>query len=145
MLRRFFGGEFVGGRGATGLLVLRLMFGLGLMAHGWGKIQNPFAWMGDAPVPGVLQFLAAFSEFFGGLSLIGGLFVRLSTLGIMATMLFAAVVAHSNDPFVASGPGGSKEPALSYFAVALCLFLTGAGTLSLDYLLFGRKNAVVAT
>ena len=59
-------GEFVGGRGAVGLLVLRIVAGLGFMFHGWGKIQNPFGWMGpDAFAPGFLQALAALSEFAG--------------------------------------------------------------------------------
>ncbi|MBC7804685.1 MAG: DoxX family protein [Akkermansiaceae bacterium] len=145
MIRRFFYGPFLGGRAASGLLALRVIAGLGLIAHGYPKIQKPFSWMGpDAPVPGFLQFLGAFSEFFGGLALIGGLLTPLAALGIIATMLFAAFLAHGNDPFVASGPGPSKEPALSYFLVALTLFLTGPGTFSLDNILFGKKRTAVS-
>lgn len=37
------------------LLFLRLIAGTAFIMHGWGKIQNPMAWMGpDAPVPGFL-------------------------------------------------------------------------------------------
>ena len=47
---------WIGGRGALGLLVLRLVFGAAFMLHGWPKIQNATAWMGpEAPVPGALQ------------------------------------------------------------------------------------------
>lgn len=138
-MKRFFYGPFLGGRAATGLLILRVLAGLGLMMHGSTKIGNPFGWMGpDAPVPGVFQFLAAFSEFFGGLALIVGLLTPLAALGIMATMLTAAFTAHANDPFVGGPP--SKEPALSYFAIALTLFLTGPGTLSLDKFVFGKTQ-----
>ena len=144
MLKRFFYGDFIGGRAAVGLLLLRLATGAALMAHGWGKIQHPFSWMGaDAPVPGFLQFLGAFSEFFGGLALIGGLLTSLASLGIMSTMLFAAFAALKDAPFIASGAGPSKEPALSYFFIALLFFLAGPGIYSLDNAIFGRKRADV--
>ncbi|MBC8135589.1 MAG: DoxX family protein [Fibrella sp.] len=143
MIKRFFYGPFLGGRAATGLLALRLLAGFGLIAHGFPKIQAPFSWMGaDAPVPGFLQFLGAFSEFFGGLALIVGLLTPLAALGIMATMLFAAFGAHAKDPFIGGPP--SKEPALSYFVIALTLFLTGPGTLSLDNFVFGNKRETVS-
>ena len=67
-------GPFITGPGAVGLLVLRLVAGSALMLHGWPKIQNPFGWMPpQSPVPGILQALAALSEFGGGLALILGL------------------------------------------------------------------------
>lgn len=41
------------------LLLIRVVAGIAFMTHGWGKIQNPFGWMGpEAPVPGVFQALA---------------------------------------------------------------------------------------
>lgn len=143
MLKRFFYGDFLGGRAAIGLLVLRLAAGAALMVHGWDKILKPFTWMGpDAPVPGFLQFLGAFSEFFGGLALIGGLLISLASLGIMSTMLFAAFLALKDAPLIASG-GASKEPALTYFFIGLLFFLAGPGIYSLDYALFGKKCADV--
>src|SRR4051812_19126903 len=57
---------------SVGLLVLRGFAGIALATHGWGKMQDPFHWLDKAehPPPGIFQFLAAFSEFFGGLALI---------------------------------------------------------------------------
>ena len=56
------------------LLLLRVVMGLAFMYHGWGKIQSPFSWMPpEAPIPGIFQFLAAISEFGGGLALILGM------------------------------------------------------------------------
>src|SRR6218665_1102626 len=76
---------------ATALLLLRLMAGIALMSHGFGKIQAPFSWMGpDAPIPGFLLFLAALSEFGGGLALVLGLLVPLASFGIICTMAVAA-------------------------------------------------------
>lgn len=136
-------GEFVGGRAAWGLLVIRLVFGGALVLHGMQKMGNPTGWMGpNAPVPGVLQFLAFFSEFAGGLALMFGLLTPLAALGVLATMAVAALMAHGADPWV-GGPGQkSKEGALGYLAFALLMLLSGPGRLSLDALIFGRKGAV---
>jgi|GEM_PF-5430478 len=77
---------FVEERGAVGLLLLRLVFGAALVLHGFPKIQHPTNWMGaGAPVPGFFQFLAAFSEFFGGLAVIIGLLTPIAAFGIAAT------------------------------------------------------------
>ncbi len=141
-MNRFFGNK-VDGAGAVGLLILRVVFGLGLMFRGWGKIQNPLGWMGaEAPVPGVLQALAAIAEFGGGLAIILGLLTPLAAFGVICVMIGALALVHlpNNDPFVASGGGSSLEPALGYLAVALFLLLAGPGTLSFDSLFFNKRR-----
>ena len=140
-MKRLFG-SFIGGRGAIGLLLVRLVSGLGLMFHGWGKIQNPMGWMGaEAPVPGILQALAAVSEFGGGLALILGLLTPIAAFGIACTMGFATFGYHmrQGDPFVATSGGSSYELASLYLAVALLMLFTGPGRLSLDAALFGKR------
>lgn len=141
-MQRLFG-QFVSGRGAVGLLILRLVAGSALMLHGWPKIQHATSWMGPtAPVPGFLQFLAAFSEFFGGLAFLTGLLTPIAALGVASTMLFALFAVHlkKGDPFVDPHGGSSFESALGYFAIAMTLMLTGPGRISLDALLFGRRR-----
>lgn len=128
---------------STALLFLRLVAGVAFMFHGWGKIQNPFQWMGpDAAVPGVFQFLAALSEFGGGLGWALGLLTPLSSLGIGFTMIVATVL-HAvimKDPFVASGPGeGSYELALLYLGISVLFFLMGPGKYSLDAKIFRER------
>jgi putative oxidoreductase len=140
-LKKLFG-SFVGGRAALGLLIVRFVAGLALMFHGWGKIQQPFSWMPpEAPIPGFLQFLAALSEFGGGLALIIGLLTPIAALGIACTMAFATFGVHmaSGHPFVATGGGPSYELAAIYLASALLIILAGPGKYSLDALLFGKK------
>ncbi len=142
-MKKFLYRTFWGGRGAWGLLFLRLAAGAALMLHGWPKMQNPFGWMPpEAPIPGVLQFLAAFSEFGGGLALILGLLTPIAAFGIACTMAVATLMVHltQGHPFVAARGGPSYEIALVYFAVALLMMLAGSGVLSLDYLLFGRGS-----
>ena len=127
-------------KASVGILIFRLVLGTALMLHGWGKIQNPMGWMGENGPPGILQFLAAISEFGGGLSWILGLLVPLSSFGIFCTMTFAVYV-HAfikGDPFV--GQGGSFEPALIYAVSAVLLFLAGPGRYSLDRKFFRIRN-----
>ena len=128
--------------GDVGLLLIRLVGGVAFMIHGWGKIQNPFAWMGaEAPVPGFLQALAALSEFGGGLAWILGLLTPLACLGLASTMAVAAFM-HAiqwGHPFVATGGGPAYELALVYFCVAVLLFALGPGRLSLDRVIFGVR------
>src|SRR5687767_250152 len=86
-------------RVSAGLLVLRVVAGLAFMFHGYGKIQNPFGWMGpNATIPGIFQALAAISEFGGGLAWILGLVTPLASFGLACTMTVAvwthAVVMH---------------------------------------------------
>jgi putative oxidoreductase len=134
--------RFVGGPGAVGLLVLRLVAGSAMMFHGWPKIQHATTWMGPkAPVPGALQALAALAEFGGGLCWVLGLLTPLASVLIVGTMAVALGMVHlpQGHPFVASKPGGpSMEPALGYLAIAVALLLVGPGKLSVDARLFGR-------
>ncbi len=119
------------------LLILRVVAGSAMMLHGWGKIQSPLNWMGaDSSVPGVFQFLAAFSEFGGGLAWILGLLFPLASLGILATMIVAAGfhILINGDPFVGAGP--SYELAALYFCLSLVFLAFGPGNYSADKKIF---------
>ena len=129
-------------RVSTGLLILRLVVGVAFMYHGYGKIQNPFGWMGpNAGISGVFQALAAVSEFGGGIAWILGLLTPLASLGLACTMA-VAVWMHAavlRDPFVALKGGPSYELAAVYLCVAALLLLAGPGAFSLDRAAFGEK------
>lgn len=131
-------------RVSAGLLIVRLVAGAAFILHGWGKIQNPLAWMGaEAPVPGVLQALAALSEFGGGIAWIVGLLTPLASFGLLCTMAVATLFhASKGDPFVKAGPGpgGAYEPALVFLTIAALLLLAGPGRFSVDALLFKSKG-----
>lgn len=105
---------------SVGLLVMRVAAGAAFMLHGFGKIQNPFDWMGpESTVPGLFQALAAASEFGGGLAWILGLLTPLASLGIISTMAVAAWthLVVRGDPFV--GKGATAELAVIYLCLAL--------------------------
>lgn len=127
----------------AGLLILRLVSMSAMAMHGWGKIQAPMNWMPPgAPVPGVFQFLAAFSEFFGAIFILLGLLTRLSALGLTITMLVAASfhAVVNGDPFVSATGGASYELAAIYLAISLFFMLAGPGDWSLDKKIFGEKK-----
>jgi putative oxidoreductase len=128
--------------GSAALLLVRVVVGLAFVYHGWGKIQNPMAWMGpEAPVPGILQFLAALSEFGGGIAWILGLLAPLASLGIAFTMA-VAVYFHmvvNKDPFVNLTGGSSYELAAVYLSIAILFLVLGVGKFSADAKLFGQK------
>ena len=130
---------------STALLLLRLIAGAAFVFHGWGKIQHPFDWnppQSPVYIPAVFQFLAAVSEFGGGIAWIFGLLMPFASLGIGFTMV-VAVLMHSmvfKDPFVNMTGGSSYELALVYLGIALVLSALGPGKFSMDKMAFGGRD-----
>ena len=146
-------GSFPGGRAAAGLLLVRLLFGVGIILHGWDKVANggPFHWAdGFGPpldeIPPVLQALATVTELGAGLAMILGFFTPLAMLGLAATMLVALLQGHRGETYVSLDRPykPTYELVAHYGIVALGLLLTGPGAWSLDYLLFGRRREEAA-
>jgi putative oxidoreductase len=139
-------GEFSSTRVGVAMLILRVVTGVAMMIHGKGKVMRDgefvmFNWMGpDSTTPGIMQFIASFSEFFGGLALVVGLLTPLAALGIAATMLGAIFIAHAGDPWIDTKGGRSFEMASLFLLSSLVLMILGAGRYSLDALLFGRER-----
>ncbi|MFD1215364.1 MULTISPECIES: HvfX family Cu-binding RiPP maturation protein [Microbulbifer] len=86
-----------------GPLALRLFLGPIFILAGLnkiGSISDVAAWFGNPdwglglPAPLWMAWLAALTEFFGGLALLLGLGVRLMAIPLMFTMAVAAVAAH---------------------------------------------------
>lgn len=124
-----------------GLLIMRMLAGVGMVYHGAGKIFigrmdgfiQAIGGMG-LPFPEVLAWCAALSEFCGGLCLILGFFTRWAALFIFLTMSVAAFVKHGSDPF------SQKELALAYWTLCAGFLFTGPGRFRLDYFLFRLKS-----
>lgn len=129
--------------GSVALLLLRLSMGIAFVLHGSGKISTPFGWMPpSAPIPGFFQFLAAISEFGGGIALLLGLLTPLACFGIACTMAVATCF-HAfgmGDPYVNMTGGSSFEPALGYLMVAILFMAMGPGKYSMDKIIFGERS-----
>ena len=126
------------GTGATsratdvGLLLLRVGVGLAMaFGHGLGKLP-PSAGFVEAtaglgfPAPTLFAWLAALSEFAGGLLIAVGMLTRPAAAALAFTMGVAFFLQHGADPFA------DKELAFVYGVAALALVATGAGRLSID-------------
>jgi len=121
---------------ATGILLLRLFFGGGmLIGHGWGKLMRFGELFGEFPDPlgissGASLIGAVFAEVVCAALVTLGLFTRAALIPLIFTMTVAAFMVHQADPFF--GPGRSKEMAVCYLVAYIVLFLTGPGKFSLD-------------
>lgn len=130
---------------------LRAVLAATFIAHGYEKIfvggVGAFAqhMPPQVPMPEVLAWVAALAEFGGGLCMVVGLFTRVAALGHMAVMAVAIMTVHIHQGFKmhadTSGHAQGYEWQLALFCVALCLFLRGAGPLSLDRVLCGCCRA----
>jgi len=124
----------------NGLLILRIGIGIMFIWHGFAKLsRGPESWiiLGEALstigidfAPKFMGFIAAISEFGGGILLILGLFTRPACFFLLCTMLVATFMHLSNgDPRqIFSHP---LELAILFFS----LLFIGPGKFSLDEML----------
>lgn len=139
----------------TGLLVLRVVVGLVMAAHGAQKL---FGWFGGYGLNGtggyfeklgfrpgrLFAFAAGASEFGGGLLVTLGLLGPVGPALLLATMIVAMVTVHWQHGLFAAENG--IELPLLYAAAGVTLALTGFGAFSLDAVLgFAPSTAVSAT
>lgn len=136
---------------STGLLILRLVAGLTLAAHGAQKL---FGWFGGSGMKGTLQMqgrmglkpasmwagMAILGEFGGGLSVALGFLTPLGAAGMFGAMFMAVVKSHWKNGFW-NGKRGIEFP-LQLLAAGVAIGITGPGSYSLDAL-FGIALPVV--
>ena len=129
----------------TGLLILRIGIGLAFMAHGFPKLKGgPAVWtelggalsaVGVNFAPTFMGFMAAISEFGGGLLLLLGLLTRPACFLMLGTMLVALTMHIKNgDSFLSYSH--AMEAAILFFS----LLLVGPGRFSLDEKLSRRSG-----
>ena len=127
---------------SVGLLILRVVLGLTMAAHGYNKffgsggIAGTAGWFDSIGMrPGALHArLAATTEIAAGLLLAVGLFTPLAAAAFVALMLVAAWTVHRGGGFFITNQGWEYNLVLAAAAVALGAL--GAGKFSLDWLLF---------
>ena len=126
---------------AFGLLILRLVVGLTVAGHGAQKLFGVWGGPGMNGWTQVVQrlrmrparplaWIAALSEFGGGLLLALGLLSPLGSLAIIGAMLVAIATVHLSKGFWVSK--GGFEFNLTLIGAAAALAITGPGAYSLD-------------
>lgn len=126
----------------VGLLLLRITGFFMAFGHGLGKTppsEKMIEGVGEMgfPLPAFFAWMAALSEFGGGLLIGVGLFTRPAALLWVFTMATAAFIRHAEDPY------GTKEKALLFLVIGACLLFTGAGKYSLGRVIFRNDNPLL--
>jgi len=129
----------------VGLLILRLVLGLTLAAHGFnkffggGRIPGTARWFESIGMkPGKFHAtVAATTEVSAGLGLAAGLLTPIPAAGFVSLMLVAAWTVHRPNGFFIVKEGWEYNLVLAVSAVAVATL--GAGRLSLDWLIFGKN------
>ena len=136
---------------------LRLIVGYGFMEHGFAKLaRGPDAFPAilqalGVPAPHLMGWLTIFVEIFGGLAVLLGALVPLTSIPMTAVLLAAIFTVHLPYGFSSIklqavtaagaqfGPPGF-ETDLLYLACLAALVLGGSGPLSIDGLLAKRRE-----
>ncbi len=127
------------------LLLARIAIGVIFLAHGWQKLftngidgTTRFFTSAGVPVPGLSAWAATVLELVGGGALVLGVAVPVVGVLLALDMLGAFFFVHAGKGiFVAQG---GWELVLALGVTSLLLAALGAGRLSVDHALFGRRS-----
>jgi len=110
------------------LLVMRLVLGAIMIAHGyhkvWGGFHHHMEFVGSLGIPRWMAYLSAGTEFFGGIAIVLGLFTRFFSLAIVIEMAVAIWKVHFKNGL--TGNSGFEFP-LALAAIAFALMCFGGG------------------
>jgi len=124
-----------------GLLILRVVMGLTLAAHGSQKLFGWFEGSGPAGTTGMFTKLgfrwpaamalsAGAAELFGGLLFAAGLVTPFAAIALIVVMLNAIIIVHWQKGFFVTS--GGYEYNLAIIAIATAVSAAGPGTDSVD-------------
>lgn len=122
-------------KASVAMLAFRIVIGIAFVLHGLPKIMAPMTWMEGMGMdtPGIMQAIAAFAEFGGGLAIVLGLLTPVAAFGILVTMIGALFMVHfpAGDVFVSMNQQTFELPLL-YAVSAFVLMMVGPGSYSVD-------------
>ena len=109
-------------------LVMRLVLGAIMIAHGyhkvWGGFHQHMDKVGSLGLPAWMAYLSAGTEFFGGIAIVLGLFTRFFSLAFVIEMAIAIWKVHFKNGL--TGQGGYEFP-LALATIAFGLLCFGGG------------------
>jgi len=127
-----------------GLLILRLVLGIIMIAHGWQKIVDHLhgitGMMHQLGLPPFMAYLVVATEFGGGILILIGFLTRLAAFATFIDMLVAILKVHRQNGLFANWTGAQKGEGFEYHLLALAIIVAiiarGAGALSLDRVIY---------
>jgi len=128
------------------MMPIRLILGFGFLYHGvtkfTGGIENTVGFFDSIGIPaaGLMAWVVALLEIFGGLALIAGAFVGVVSLLLIINMLVAMFTVHLPNGFNFMNQPPGAEVNLLYIAGLVALMLTGAGIMSVDEMRKGKAS-----
>ena len=116
------------------LLVMRLVLGAIMFAHGYKKVFGGFhahqEFISEVGIPVWMAYLSTATEFFGGIAIVLGLFARFFSLAFLIEMLVAIWRVHWKHGLTATG--GFEGP-MAFATIAFALMCFGAGPYALTF------------
>ena len=114
-----------------GLSLLRIHFGVILLAHGWLKISvftiaGTVGYFASLGLPSIVAYLTIFGEIAAGLALITGMQTRLASI-LSVPILLGATFVHLGNGWLFSAEGGGWEFPASLTVIAIAIALMGSG------------------
>ncbi len=117
------------------LLVMRLALGAVMLGHGYQKVfgglHHHAEFVASLGLPAWTAYLSSFTEFFGGILILLGLFSRVAAFAICIDLLVAIAKVHFHNGLM--GKGGYEFP-LALAALAFALIFFGAGPIAMDHI-----------
>ncbi len=118
-----------------GAFLLRISFGVLLLAHGLLKVfvftlPGTAAYFESIGLPGFTAYLVAIGEILGGLALIAGFLTRIAA-ALSIPIMIGATWAHIGNGWVFSNKGGGWEFPALLIVLAIVVTLQGPGSYAL--------------
>jgi putative oxidoreductase len=128
------------------LLVMRLALGAIMVVHGYHKVfggLHHFAqWVASMGIPPWLGYVAAFTEFLGGLLILGGFFTRAAALAIFIDLSVAILKVHLHNGLMGAPDRPGYEFPLAAATLAFALIFFGGGPIALDHIVRGGGSGL---
>ncbi len=126
-----------------GPLLARITVGVLFIGTGWGKVHNlakvaAFFSELHIPAPALQATFISYLELIGGALVLVGLCARLASLPLIGSMTVALLTAKATDIHGLPDLFGLVE--WTYLVLFAWIALAGPGRVSLDYLLFTRRQ-----
>ena len=130
------------------LLVMRLTLGAIMVVHGSQKVFGGLHQFAQAVhgmgMPAWLAYVAAFTEFLGGLMILAGFFTRFAALAVCIDLIVAIWKVHLHQGMLIANGKVGYEFALSAATIAFALIFFGGGPISLDHAIRGGSSGGLA-